>query len=697
MSANTRFQRLLEPGQIGKIKTRNHMIKTANGTSYVIHESGYVGERALAYYEALAKGGVGMIIVESCGVEFPLACQHVEAQFRLSDDKYIPSYTELTKVVHKHGCPVMIQFQHAGPWNPTGLLPVRDTKAASALTKEELPGPDFAIPRAMTHDEVKEMIEIWVKAGVRAWKAGFDGVEINGGTCHQINTFFSRIWNRREDEYGPQTYENRARFMAEIIRETKRRTSPDFTVTALINIHEYNHPKATTLEEGVALALEVEKAGADAIQCRAHIYGHREGLLHPDRLFYPEPSKIIFDLLTDLDWSRKGYGATSTLTMAVKKAGVKVPVFAAGRLDAKLGEQFLKEGRMDFIPMVRRLLADHEMPQKIIENRLEDIRPCTGCVYCMDVRNRNLPLECRMNPACGKEKELDFAPAKTKKKVMVVGAGPGGMQAALTLALRGHEVTLYDKHAKLGGLIPIAALVKDMETDVLLDVIRWFKLQMTKAGVTFKFKTEVTPELVKQVKPDAIVLALGGIVKIPDIPGINKRNVLILTKLDSLLYLLGPKIAGWGSKMSRFAMPIGRRVVILGGEHHACELGEFLTKRGRKVTLVNPGEVWAEGMTVDDREFLMPWFKRKGVKLISGARFVKVVDEGLVITTKEGQTMTIEADTVLPSTLLKQNLDMVDKLKGIVPEIYTVGSCTKPEPDLMVDAIAAGAVAGHQV
>ncbi len=695
--ANNKFPLLSQPGKIGRITTKNHFIKTANGTSYIEHETGFVGERALAYYEALAKGGVGLLIVESCGVEFPLACQHVEAQFRLSDDKYIPSYSELAKVVHKHGCPIMIQFQHAGPWNPTGLLPKRDTKAASALTQEELPGPDFAVPRAMSHDEVKEMVEIWVKAGVRAWKAGFDGVEINGGTCHQINTFLSRIWNRREDEYGPQSFENRARFMAEIIQETKKRTSPDFTVTCLINIREFNHPKATTMEEGVALAKEMEKAGADAIQCRAHIYGHREGLLQPDRLYYPEPSKLVFGLLKELDWSRKGQGATSALTMAVKKAGVKVPVFASGRLNPQLGEQFLREGRMDFIPMVRRLLADHELPNKVFSGHLEEIRPCHGCVYCMDVRNKNRPLECRVNASCGRERELAYQPAAKKKKVMVIGGGIGGMEASWTLARRGHDVTLYDKHNKLGGVLPITALMKDLEVDVILDTIRWQKLQMKKAGVKVHLRTEVTAELVEREKPDAVVVATGGIVKIPEIPGIDGKNVMILTKLDSLLYLVGPKLAAWGSKHVPFAMPIGKRVVIMGGEHHACELAEFLIKRNRKVTIVNPGNVWAEGMTADDKAFLWPWFKQKGVVLIESAKFVKVVKEGLVITTQDGKTMTIEADTVLPSTILKQNLEIMDKLKGKVKEIYAVGSCTKPEPDLMVDAIAAGAMIGHQI
>ena len=205
---------------------------------------------------------------------------------------------------------------------------------------------------------------------------------------------------RREDEYGPQSLENRARYMSEIVRETKKRCGPDFTVTCLLNIREYNHPRATTIDEGVGLAKLLQEAGADAIQCRAHIYGHREGLLHPDRLLYPEEPKWLYTDLKDLDWSHKGYGAIVPLAAAVKKM-VTVPVYGAGRLDAELGEKFLREGKMDFVPMVRRLLADPELPNKVMAANWKTSGLARGCLHCMDVRNKNKRLECRVNLESG--------------------------------------------------------------------------------------------------------------------------------------------------------------------------------------------------------------------------------------------------------------------------------------------------------
>jgi 2,4-dienoyl-CoA reductase (NADPH2) len=439
-----RFERLLEPGTIGPVRTRNRIIKTANGTSFM-EEDQTVGPRMIAYYERLARGGVGFLIVESCGVEYPLAIQHVHyfpdgsyegVQLHFDDDKYIPSFQRLTEAVHKHGCPVSIQFQHSGPWNPTGLLPrdmkIRDIKCPSALTEEELPGPDFLPCRAMTKQEIEDQIDLWASAAERAYKAGFDACEINHGTCHQGNTFLSRIWNRRDDEYGPQSYENRTRFLRNIITEAKRRCGPTFAVHVLMNAAEYNHPLATTLEEGAEMAKLIATV-ADGLNVRAERYGHRGGLIQPDRILYPEPPE---ELPPDLDWSRGGKGATVPLVEAVKRKGVAIPVWTACRLDPELGEQYLRKGSLDFVGMTRRLLADPHLPNKVREGRLEDIRACTGCLHCFDMRNKNKRLECRVNATLGRELEPEYlcAPAKTKKKVLVVGGGPAGMETARVAA-----------------------------------------------------------------------------------------------------------------------------------------------------------------------------------------------------------------------------------------------------------------------
>jgi 2,4-dienoyl-CoA reductase (NADPH2) len=686
-----RFEKLLEPGYIGRVRTRNRMIKTANGTSF-IETSGYVGDRALAYYETMAKGGVGLLITESCGVEYPLGVQHPPVQFHLDDDKYIPSYSELVNVIHKHGCPAFIQFQHAGPWNPTGLLPKRDTKAASALTKEELPGPGFDVPRGLSHDEVKEYIDIWAKAAERAAKAGYDGVEINGGTCHQINTFLSRVWNKREDEYGYQTLENRARFMGDIVREIKRRLGQDFPVTCLINIVEYRHEKGTTLEEGIQLAKLLEEAGADAIQCRAHSYHHRDGLIQPERMFYPEPPE---SLPKDLDWSRDGRGALIPLTEAVKKV-VSVPVFCACRLDPVIGEEYLRQGKLDFVGMTRRLLADPELPNKVTAGRLEDIRPCTGCLTCIDVRNKNQLLQCQVNASLGKEREYAIRPADKKKKVMIVGGGPAGMEAARIAALRGHEVTLYEKGPKLGGLIPLAAIIKEIELDELLNLVSYFKTQLAKEGITVRTGKEVGPTEIEEFKPDVLVMAAGAVFNNLDIPGSNRRSVVRSSQLHNQLkfYLrfLGSKAL---HQLTRLWMPLGKRVVVVGGTIIGCELTEFLTKRHREVTIVHTDKALGEGITIEDQMRFFPWLDKKGIKRYTEVKYEEITDKGLVITTKEGDKKTLEADTIIVALPLLPNTGILKSLEGKAPETYTAGSCL--EPGLIVNAIADGARIGFEI
>ena len=687
---NTRFQKLLEPSYIGKVKTRNRIIKTAQGSSF-IEPDGYVGEQAKAYYETMAKGGVGLLIVESCGVEYPLGIHHFPVQFHLDDDKYIPGYTELVQVVHKHGCPIFLQLFHSGPWNPTGLLPKRDTKSASTLTEAELPGPGFAIPRGVSLAEIEDLIQMFVKASQRAKKAGFDGVEINAATCHLINSFYSRIFNKREDEFGCSSLENRARFLNRIIIDTKKQLGPDFAVTALINIAEYGHEKATTFEEGVQFARLAAEAGADAIQVRAHGYGHRGGLLQPDRLFYPEFPK---PLPKDLDWSHRGVGAIIPLAQAVKKV-VSVPVIAACRLDPVLGEKLLQQGDIDFVGMTRRLLADPELPNKVAAGNLEDINPCTGCLYCMDVRLHNTPIRCRINANLGREREFALKPAAKIKQVLVIGGGPSGMEAARVAALRGHKVTICEKTAKLGGLLPLASMLKDIETDELLALIKYLDHQMTKAGVTVKLNTEVDAALIAQLKPDVVIVAAGGIDSIMDIPGINGKNIVTGAKLHGQLKFysrfFSPKTL---ARLTKVWMPIGKNVVVIGGTIHGCELAEFLIKRGRKVTIIHSGTEIGEGMTGDDQFQFLRWIAEKDAAIITGATVDKITKNGLSIKIG-GKEQTIVADTIALALPLQSNPSLLKQLEGKLTEIYAIGDCN--EPHLIADAIAGGSRIGHSI
>ena len=307
-----------------------------------------------------------------------------------------------------------------------------------------------------------------------------------------------------------------------------------------------------------------------------------------------------------------------------------------------------------------------------------------------------MPRRCRINAAIGTEKPYGIEVSEKKKKVVVIGAGPAGMEAARVAATRGHEVTLLEKSTKLGGLIPLAAMVKGLEIEDLPAIIRYLKGQITKLGVTIKLGIEATPEMIGEMKPDVVIIATGGIPVVPQIPGIDTPRVVKNSDLHRMLKFfmkfVGPKTL---RMLTRLWMPIGKRVVIIGGGIQGCELAEFLVKRGRKVTIVDSADALGEGMIRHLKYQLFWWFRKKGVVMMPRVEPLAVTEKGLTVLTRQGYKQTIEADTVVPAIPMRPNRELFKSLQGKVPEIYAVGDCSNPR--LIADAIADGWRVGNSI
>jgi 2,4-dienoyl-CoA reductase (NADPH2) len=687
---DSRFTKLLEPSRIGSVSTRNRIIKSAGGLQYWTPGDGPVTEKAKWLYDAYARGGVGLIIMESPSIE------KGGKGFRLDSDKGVMAMSEVTKIIHSHHCPVFVQLADMANWKLAPTAPEPRAPSPVCVTSEM--DNHNTMPREMTIAEIEEIVEKFALNAAGAQKAGFDGVEINTSCSHLLHTFLSPFWNKRKDAFGCETLENRTRLLVKIIREIKKRLGQGFPVSTLINGIEtgkligVEDSECLALEDSLKIARIIEEAGADAIQVRSQWIGRHDASFLTDHLCYPEPPVPLKLFPKELDMSRNGAGANIRLSEAVKKV-VSIPVITVGRLDPDLGEKILQEGKADFIAVTRRLFADPEFPNKLAAGKVDDIAPCTSCTCCKD---EDRPRRCRINAAIGTERPYLIESAEKKKRVVVVGGGPAGMEAARVAATRGHEVALFEKSFRLGGLLPLAAMVKGLDVEDLPAIIRYLTGQITRLGVKIHPGREVTPALIEEMKPDVVILATGGIPVAPEMPGMNRPNVVSNARLHGMLKSFIPFIGPRALRgLTKLWMPLGKKVVIIGGGIQGCELAEFLVKRGRKVTIVDSAETLGEGMIRHLKLQLFWWFREKGVTMLPGVVPVEVREKGLTVLTQQGYKRTLEADSIVPALPMKPNTELLQKLQGKVPELYAIGDCSHPR--LIADAIADGWRIAHSI
>ncbi|MEW6034700.1 MAG: FAD-dependent oxidoreductase [Chloroflexota bacterium] len=632
--------KLFESINIGRMQVRNRLVMCPMGTRFA-GEEGFVTQQLKEYYEERARGGVGLEIVEGTVVD--PAGKVLARQVCAYDDKFIPGLTDLAATIKSHGARAVLQLIHGG----------RECRAEvtgfQAVAPSPIVGRAGDVPRELTIAEIAELVRRFAEAALRAKKAGFEGVEVHAAHAYIFTQFLSAWSNKRRDAYGG-ALENRARFLLEVLRAIKGAVGGDFPAWCRINGREYGIEGGITIEETQQVARWAVEAGAAAIHVSCRGIGAYNFVNCPETP-----------------------GALIPLAEAVKKA-VSVPVIAVGYLNPELGEDIIKEGKADLIAIGRGFLAEPEIAKKAAEGRLEDITPCIACFRCLDeLIFKGQQVKCAVNAALGREREYGLTPAKKKKRVLVVGGGPAGMEAARVAALRGHQVTLYEKGGQLGGQLLQAAAPPGKGR--YLSLVRYLETQLARAGVAVKLDTEVTPAMVEGLRPDAVVVAAGAVPLTPDIRGIGGNAVTMAEAV-----LLGKA-------------RVGKRVVVIGGNLVGCETADFLAERGHEVTVVDILPTMATDMMPIIRENFLEHLAARGVRMLTEVKDEEVTADSLLLTTKEGERRAIKADAIIIAAGSRPNNQLFNALDGKVPEVYLAGDSIQPRK--VFEAIHDGARIGR--
>jgi len=691
MDQQIKYPLLVSPASIGNLKLKNRMIMAAMGSNFA-SEDGHTTEQLTAYYEKRAQGGIGLIILETSAITWPAGAS-MPNMIGFSKDEFIPSLKSLTQRIHQHGSKIAAQLNHSGKIAQEDVIAGRPIPVPSIpksepsdmfglLTQDEIMnfikagGPDGKGPRyhELSADEIQQEVQHFVDAAKRAKAANFDAIEIHAGHGYLISSFLSPAVNKRTDEYGG-TPEKRAKLLVDIISQIKIQLK-DFPVLVRLDANEYRIENGITPDDFLIAASMAQDAGADAIDVSA--YGNTsKGIAFTEAPLVHEPG-----------------GFLNFVKMAKKE--LTIPIIAVGRIELDVAEKGLRNNEFDFLAMGRKILADPDLPIKIISGQEQLIRPCIYCYVCVSQIFINKPMMCAVNSQLGNEHRNENIIHSTadQKRILVIGAGPSGMESARLLAMQGHDVEIWEKDKDIGGTVRVAALAYEPNGRL----INYLKNSLDELNVRIKLRTLATSQSVQDFNPDHVIVAVGANRNAPSIKGKNNRNVFDGEELRGLLFgsdaqaikklsLIQQLILKVGRAtqllrnisalrfLSKIWMPIAKNIVVIGGDLVGLELAEFLVERGRTVKVLEPSGSLGPNLSIVRRSRVVHMLKEHKVDLLTNVT-IKEIDGQEVIFDHEEAQKSLQADQVIIALGADTNSELSDELTNLNMPLTSIGDCT---------------------
>lgn len=627
-----KYPNLCKPITVGRTTFRNRMFSAPMGGTDITND-GCIGVKSTAFYELRAKGGAGAVTVSECMVHPATDGSHA---YHLDESilNSLACATYTADAIRRHGCIPSLELSHSGMFAGTYMTDKSKQKSLCQWSASACTRPDGVEVKALTKEMIDEIVASYGHVAGLAKRAGFEMLMVHGGHGWLINQFLSPLFNHREDEYGG-SLENRCRLAIEVLKAVREAVGPFFPIEFRMSGAEFVE-NGYDLEEGARIAQMIEPY-CDILHVSAGTYQKTFGITHPS-------------MFTD-------HGRNVFLAEEIKKH-VSKPVATIGGLnDPAQMEEIIASGKADIVYMGRALLADPQLPNKIMANRDEDIVHCLRCFTCMAERASTSTRRCTVNPIIGRECEGDVIyPAPVKKKVLIAGGGPGGLYAAYTAARRGHQVILCEKEAELGGILKSEqALPFKYE---MYQLAGTYAKLAGDAGVEIRLNTEVTREYAEKEAPDALIIAVGSTPLVPPIPGLNGDNVVIVNNY----YLEKDKV--------------GDDVVVMGGGLAGCECAIHLGMEGKKVHLVEMRDELAPDANVRHRPLMLREID-KYVTVHTGCRALKVTEEGVVCADKDGKEILVPGRSVICALGQRSRADVVAELQDAAPFVRVIGDAAR--------------------